>query len=243
MADLTISERYGERTDRSAAGREQRLRSGIELRRPPGVLRQRQVRRPLETDRERGYARRFDLRHLLQLPGQGSRARCSAVSIRTTTSRPSATTRTVEETGADDGQVLCPPERTDDNYGQWGNFKIGYMNNELAQVDRGLYGANFALSDGYDDRFRRPALSSSMLFAAEPGTMPSREIFRGTGGSLVLPEAPGHPGRFGAGAHRDPRQGVGHRHGRREPDARPRLRRRLPAGPDRTLRAARVDRR
>ena len=24
-----------------------------------------------------------------------------------------------------------------DNYGQWGNFKIGYMNNELAQVDRG----------------------------------------------------------------------------------------------------------
>ena len=29
----------------------------------------------------------------------------------------------------------------DDNYGQWGNFKVGYMNNELAQVDRGLYGA------------------------------------------------------------------------------------------------------
>ena len=24
----------------------------------------------------------------------------------------------------------------------WGNFKVGYMGNELAQVDRGLYGAN-----------------------------------------------------------------------------------------------------
>ena len=29
-----------------------------------------------------------------------------------------------------------------ENYGMWGNFKVGYMGNELAHVDRGLYGAN-----------------------------------------------------------------------------------------------------
>jgi flagellar motor protein MotB len=50
-----------------------------------------------------------------------------------------------------------------DNHAQWGNFKIGYMNNELAQVDRGIDG-----------------------FGAEPGTVASREEFRGTGGSLYF---------------------------------------------------------
>ena len=70
-----------------------------------------------------------------------------------------------------------------DNYGQWGNFKVGYMNNELAQVDRGLYGANLhyqseSTTDFGDLRFAVDA------FAAEPGTIPSREVFRGTGGSL-----------------------------------------------------------
>jgi flagellar motor protein MotB len=73
----------------------------------------------------------------------------------------------------------------DDDYGQWGNFKIGYMNNELAQVDRGLYGANVhyqtdATTEFGDKRFVIDA------FAAEPGTVPSREEFRGTGGSLYF---------------------------------------------------------
>jgi flagellar motor protein MotB len=72
-----------------------------------------------------------------------------------------------------------------DNYGQLGNFKIGYMNNELAQVDRGLYGANLhyqsdSTTDFGEQRFVVDA------FAAEPGTVPSREEFRGTGGSLYF---------------------------------------------------------
>jgi hypothetical protein len=71
----------------------------------------------------------------------------------------------------------------DDNFGQWGNFKVGYMNNELAQVDRGLYGGNVhyqsdSTTDFGDQRFAIDA------FAAEPGTVASREEFRGTGGSL-----------------------------------------------------------
>jgi len=72
-----------------------------------------------------------------------------------------------------------------DNYGQWGNFKVGYMNNELAQVDRGLYGANFRVQSDTTTSFgdQRYALD---MFGAEPGTVPSREEFRGTGGSLYF---------------------------------------------------------
>ena len=71
----------------------------------------------------------------------------------------------------------------DENYGLWGNFKVGYMGNELAQVDRGLYGANAHYVSDVTTSFgeRRIALDG---FAAEPGTMPSYEEFRGTGGSL-----------------------------------------------------------
>jgi flagellar motor protein MotB len=70
-----------------------------------------------------------------------------------------------------------------ENYGLWGNFKVGYMGNELAQVDRGLYGANahYESEDTTSFGERRIALDG---FAAEPGTMPSYEEFRGTGGSL-----------------------------------------------------------
>ena len=72
-----------------------------------------------------------------------------------------------------------------DNYGQWGNFKIGYMNNELAQVDRGLYGANLHYQSDSTTEFgdQRYAVD---VFGAEPGTVPGREEFRGTGGSLYF---------------------------------------------------------
>jgi flagellar motor protein MotB len=70
-----------------------------------------------------------------------------------------------------------------ENYGQWGNFIVGYRQNELAQVDRGLYGANLhyesATSTGFGEQ--RYAVDG---FAAEPGTVASYEAFRGTGGSL-----------------------------------------------------------
>ncbi len=72
-----------------------------------------------------------------------------------------------------------------DNYGQWGNFKIGYMNNELAQVDRGLYGANLHYQSDATTEFGEQRFAADM-FAAEPGTVASREEFRGTGGSLYF---------------------------------------------------------
>jgi len=73
----------------------------------------------------------------------------------------------------------------DDNYGQWGNFKVGYMNNELAQVDRGLYGANLHYQTDSTTDFGEQRVAVD-AFAAEPGTVASREEFRGTGGSLFF---------------------------------------------------------
>jgi flagellar motor protein MotB len=72
-----------------------------------------------------------------------------------------------------------------ENYAMWGNFTVGYMGNELAQVDRGLYGANAHYGSQATTSFgeQRKSLDG---FAAEPGTVPSYEEFRGTGGSVYF---------------------------------------------------------
>ena len=70
-----------------------------------------------------------------------------------------------------------------DNYGQWGNFAVGYNNNELGRVDRGLYGANFHYQSDNTTKFGEQRYAFD-AFAAEPGTVASQEEFRGTGGSL-----------------------------------------------------------
>lgn len=72
-----------------------------------------------------------------------------------------------------------------ENYGMWGNFKVGYVGNELAHVDRGLYGANAHYGSEATTNFgeRRMGVDA---FAGAPGTMPSYEEFRGTGGSLYF---------------------------------------------------------
>src|SRR5262249_20884423 len=72
-----------------------------------------------------------------------------------------------------------------ENYGMWGNFKAGYVGNELAHVDRGLYGANAHFGSQSTTGFGERRITVDG-FAAEPGTMPSYEEFRGTGGSLYF---------------------------------------------------------
>jgi len=72
-----------------------------------------------------------------------------------------------------------------DNYGMWGNFKVGYMNNELAQVDRGLYGGTLHYESSATTSFGEQRFAID-TFTAEPGTVASREEFRGTGGSLYF---------------------------------------------------------
>jgi flagellar motor protein MotB len=69
------------------------------------------------------------------------------------------------------------------HYGLWGNFRIGYTGNSLAQVDRTLYGANLHIEPEAATRFGEKRLVLDG-FAAQPGTVAGRDEFRGTGGSL-----------------------------------------------------------
>jgi flagellar motor protein MotB len=72
-----------------------------------------------------------------------------------------------------------------ENYGLWGNFDISYLENDLAHIDRGLYGArgHYESEDATSFGEKRFLIDG---FAAEPGTISGREEFRGTGGSLYF---------------------------------------------------------
>jgi flagellar motor protein MotB len=88
----------------------------------------------------------------------------------------------VEEMAPTMGKLYVKASRGE-SYGMWGNFKVGYLGNELAHVDRGLYGANVHYGTQATTSFgeRRGGVDA---FAAEPGTLGSYEEFRGTGGSI-----------------------------------------------------------
>src|SRR5215813_7458617 len=90
----------------------------------------------------------------------------------------------VEETAPTLGKFYVKASNGQD-YGMWGNFKVAYVGNELAHVDRGLYGANAHYGTERNTSFgeRRISLDG---FAAQPGTLPSYEQFLGTGGSLYF---------------------------------------------------------
>jgi hypothetical protein len=82
------------------------------------------------------------------------------------------------------GKFYVKAERHDD-YGLWGNFRIDYVNNELAQVDRGLYGADLHWVSPATTSFGEKRVTVDG-FAAQPGTIPGRDEFLGTGGSLYF---------------------------------------------------------
>jgi len=89
---------------------------------------------------------------------------------------------TVEEGAPTSGKFYLKYQK-DKDYGMWGNFNIAYTQNDLAHVDRGLYGANVnyesAAATGFGEK--RYAINA---FTAEPGTIAGRDEFLGTGGSL-----------------------------------------------------------
>jgi flagellar motor protein MotB len=91
---------------------------------------------------------------------------------------------TVEETAPTQGKFYVKLNKGE-NHALWGNFKVGYVENELALVERGLYGANVHYQSPWTTSFgeRRLIIDG---YAADPGTVPSREEFRGTGGSLYF---------------------------------------------------------
>jgi uncharacterized repeat protein (TIGR01451 family)/fimbrial isopeptide formation D2 family protein len=73
--------------------------------------------------------------------------------------------------------------KKDDSYGMWGNFKINYGDNDLAHIDRGLYGANLRYQTLSTTSFGEKRFLFDG-FAAQPGTVGTREEFLGTGGTL-----------------------------------------------------------
>jgi flagellar motor protein MotB len=73
--------------------------------------------------------------------------------------------------------------KKDETYALWGNFNAGYTDNELAHIDRGLYGANVHYQPVKTTTFGEPKLMVEG-FAADPGTVSGRDEFLGTGGSL-----------------------------------------------------------
>jgi len=89
---------------------------------------------------------------------------------------------TVEQGAPTSGKFYVKLSKAE-SHALWGSFNVGYRDNELAQVERGLYGANLHYQPPTVTDFGEQRL---MLdgFVADPGTVPSREEFRGTGGSL-----------------------------------------------------------
>lgn len=66
-----------------------------------------------------------------------------------------------------------------------GNFTTSINGAELAQLDRGLFGALIDLNSEATTEFGERKLQITG-FASDPGTVPAREEFRGTGGSLYF---------------------------------------------------------
>ncbi|HKD13577.1 MAG TPA: flagellar motor protein MotB, partial [Candidatus Angelobacter sp.] len=90
----------------------------------------------------------------------------------------------VEETAPTLGKFFVKASHGQD-YGMWGNFKVSYVGNDLAHVDRGLYGADAHYGSQLTTSFGERRITVNG-FAAQPGTLASYEQFLGTGGSLYF---------------------------------------------------------
>jgi flagellar motor protein MotB len=91
---------------------------------------------------------------------------------------------TVTEDAPTSGKFYVKLKR-EETYGLWGNFAVGYVDNDLTQVDRGLYGANLHYQPLDTTSFGEPRLLLDG-FAADPGTVAERDEFLGTDGSLYF---------------------------------------------------------
>lgn len=67
----------------------------------------------------------------------------------------------------------------------WGNFKTKITGTEFARVERGFYGAQVVLKSD-EVTADGEAVGQIEAFAAQPETLPQRDILRGTGGSVYF---------------------------------------------------------
>jgi hypothetical protein len=72
-----------------------------------------------------------------------------------------------------------------DSHVMWGNFKTEIGNTEYLRNERGLYGANGVYRSESVTSFGERK-TQAQLYAAQPGTLPQRDILRGTGGSAYF---------------------------------------------------------
>lgn len=67
----------------------------------------------------------------------------------------------------------------------WGNFKTQITGTEFARVERGFYGAQAVLKSDAVTSHGEP-VAQIEAYAAQPETLPQRDILRGTGGSVYF---------------------------------------------------------
>lgn len=93
---------------------------------------------------------------------------------------------TLVEDAPTQGRFFLKIEK-DDSHVMWGNFATQITGTEFAHLDRGLYGGvidyNSKGTTSFGDRN-----TQITAFAADPGTIPAREEYRGTGGSVYFLE-------------------------------------------------------
>ena len=89
---------------------------------------------------------------------------------------------TIVDDAPTQGKFYVKLEKGDSSI-MWGNFKTEWTGTELTQYSRGLYGANLLIRPEDTTKYGERKTFVN-VFAAEPGTLSSREEFRGTGGSL-----------------------------------------------------------
>ena len=91
---------------------------------------------------------------------------------------------TIYEDAPTQGRLFVKLENGD-NHVMWGNFTTKILDTELSQIDRGLYGAKANVEIGGNTSFgeRRAKFTG---YAAEPGSVATRDEFRGTGGSVYF---------------------------------------------------------
>jgi len=93
---------------------------------------------------------------------------------------------TLVEDAPTQGRFFLKIEK-DDSHVMWGNFATQITGAEFAHLDRGLYGGILDYNSQATTSFgeRKTQVTG---FAADPGTIPAREEYRGTGGSVYFLE-------------------------------------------------------
>ena len=82
------------------------------------------------------------------------------------------------------GKVYVRLERGDSHV-MWGNYKTSITGTEFLRQQRGLYGASAQYRSEKSTAFGERKAEVT-LYAAQPGTLPQMDVFRGTGGSAYF---------------------------------------------------------